>query len=395
MSRQPPSNDGYNIRAERAPWGRRVIGAILLLAVLAGAAWLASKVVVPSDVPNKPEVAQKDETPKVKPVKRTSDDEAFEKDTLEGYREYLALFPEGKHKEDAQKEINAYDNKAWGIAEQRDTISGYEDYLEAWPEGLHASKAREALENTIDSYGRYLTKQPRGKWVDEAQKRIEQIKTDQALAAASAADQQAWNAARAANRADSYQQYINSYPQGVYVPQAIAAIEQLKPAPGREFRDCDVCPTMVSLPTGNANLGATEDERHARPNEKPQRPVTFTDLFAIGVNEVTFAQWGACVAGGGCTSRPSDNGWGGGQRPVINVTWGDAQAYTTWLSQKTGANYSLPSEAQWEYAARGGETSALQGGSEAALCAFANGAGVESGLRWANSECTDPVSDRT
>ena len=426
---QPPSNDGYNIRAERAPWGRRVIGAILLLAVLAGAAWLASKVVVPSDVPNKPKITEKDETPKVKPVKRTSDDEAWvkalEKDTLEGYREYLTLFPEGKHKEDAQKEINAYDNKAWGIAEQRDTISGYEDYLEAWPEGLHASKAREriaekkaaaealandaaeraakdasdwdaaALENTIDSYGRYLTKQPRGKWIDEAQRRIEQIKADQAANAASAADRQAWESAKAANRADSYQQYMTSFPQGAYVPQAIAAIEQLKPAPGRQFSDCATCPTMVSLPAGNANLGATEDEADARPNEKPQRPVNFSNLFAIGVTEVTFAQWDACVAGGGCNGRPSDNGWGGGSRPVINVSWDAAQSYVSWLSRTTGQNYSLPSEAQWEYAARGGESSPLQGGSAAALCAFANGAGVESGLRWANNACTDPASDRT
>jgi len=113
------------------------------------------------------------------------------------------------------------------------------------------------------------------------------------------------------------------------------------------------------------------------------------------VTEVSFAQWEACVAGGGCEGRPSDNGWGGGNRPVINVTWDDAQAYASWLSQSTGFNYSLPSEAQWEYAARGGETSVWQGGNPAALCAFANGAGVESGLRWANQDCTDPARDRT
>jgi len=425
---QPPT-DAHAIRAERAPWGRRIVGGVLLLSVLGGAGWLASKVVVPNDVPNKPVVAEKPADDKPKPIKKSSDDEAWvkalEKDTLEGYREYLALFPEGKHKEDAQKAINAYDNKAWAIAEQRDTISGYEDYLEAWPEGLNESKAREriaekkaaaeaiakdaaerakqdaadwdaaALANSVDSYGRYLTKQPRGKWVGEAQNRIAQIKADQASAAASAADTAAWQSAKAANRADSYQQYLTSYPQGAYTAQAIAAIEQLKPAPGREFRDCDTCPTMVSLPSGNANLGAGEDEPNAKPNEKPQRPVNFANLFAIGVTEVTFAQWEACAAGGGCDGRPSDNGWGGGNRPVINVSWGDAQAYAAWLSQKTGFNYSLPSEAQWEYAARGGEATALQGGSAAALCAFANGAGVESGLRWANQACTDPASDRT
>jgi len=123
--------------------------------------------------------------------------------------------------------------------------------------------------------------------------------------------------------------------------------------------------------------------------------VTFGNMFAMSVTEVTFAQWEACVSGGGCAARPKDNGWGGGNRPVINVSWDDAQKYSTWLSGKTGMSYSLPSEAQWEFAARGGESGALAGGSPTALCAFANGAGQESGLSWANSACTDPASDRT
>jgi len=251
------------------------------------------------------------------------------------------------------------------------------------------------LTNTVDSYGRYLTQQPRGKWVDEAQRRIDQIKSDQAAAAASAADRQAWEAAKAANRADSYQQYISSYPQGTFVPQAIAAIEQLKPSPGRTFQDCQACPLMVTLPSGNANLGAGEDEQDARPNEKPQRPVTITNNFAMAVHEVTFNNWQACVNGGGCAATPKNNGWGGGNRPVINVSWDQAQAYATWLSQSSGFNYSLPSEAQWEYGARGGKSDLYIGGSLAAMCAFANGAALESGLGWANGACTDLSSDRT
>lgn len=427
---EPPNhNDLYDVKAERAPWGRWIVGAIALGLILFGAIWLATKVIVPAELPNAPAEVTASEEPE-KPAAKKSDDDlawvrALEKDTLEGYREYLALFPEGLHKEDAQREIDTYDNKAWETAETRQTIAGYEDYLEAWPEGLHASKAREriaemkakaeaivkdaaeraaqdsadwdtaAQENTIDSYGRYLIKQPRGKWVAEAQKRIDQIKADQAAAAASQADRQAWEAAKAANRADGYQLYLNSYPQGAYVPQAMAAIEQLKPSAGRTFKDCDACPIMVSLASGNANLGAAETEPDARPHEKPQRPVTFTDMFAIGVTEVTFSQWEACVAGGGCSKTPSNNGWGGGDRPVINVSWGDAQKYAAWLSSTTGMSYALPSEAQWEYAARAGDTGIFAGGSAAALCAFANGAAQESGLKWANTACTDPAADRT
>lgn len=426
----PPSGAGHAISSERAPWARWALAGALILAILLGAVWLTSKVIVPDNAPTQPVLELPvSSTPDDTQPTRTDDDEAWvqalEKDTLEGYREYLTLFPEGKHKEKAQEQINAYDNRAWDTAEQRQTLSGYEDYLEAWPEGLHASKAREkiaeikaraeaiakdaaeraaqdtadwdaaALENTIDSYGRYLAKQPRGKWVSEAQNRINQIKANQAASAAQAADRQAWESAKAANRADSYQQYLSSFPQGAFVPQAIAAIEQLKPSPGRTFKDCDSCPLMVTLPAGNANLGAGDGETGARPNEKPQRPVTFTRNFAMGVHEVTFSEWQACVSGGGCAPSPRDNGWGGGNRPVINVTWDQAQSYATWLRGKTGFNYTLPSEAQWEYGARAGKTDIYIGGSPEALCAFANGAAQESGLGWANSACTDLSSDRT
>jgi serine/threonine-protein kinase len=422
----PHEREEFSVREERAPWGRWILGFIVLGLVVAGALWLASKVVVPRDLPVQ-EQAQTE--PEKEAPKIGADDAAWtralEKDTLEGYREYLEGFPDGKHKEKAQAEIDVYDNKAWATAEQRNTLAGYEDYLEAWPEGLHASKAKEriaeikaaaearakdaaeraaldkthweaaATENTIESYNRYLRQQPTGQYVDEAQKRIEQIKADQALAAANAADEAAWNAAKASNTVNAYEQYLTSYPQGAFASQAIAAIDNLRPAVGKTFNDCNECPMMVSLSSGTASLGAGENEPNARPNEKPQRPVTFANMFAIAVTEVTFDEYDACVRAGGCSGQPSDNGWGRGNRPVINVSWEDAQKYASWLSSKTGQAYALPTEAQWEYAARAGDTSSLIGGSAAALCAFANGASKESGLQWANNACTDPAADRT
>lgn len=413
----------YALREERAPWGRWVVGALALGIVLLGALWLVTKVIVPNELPQSMTTTNSGPDKSDPPaVKKSSDAEAWiralEKDTLEGYREYLALFPEGERKEDAQKEINAYDTKAWAIAQTRQTLSGYEDYLESWPEGLYASQAREriaemkakaealqkdaaeraaqekndwvtaARENTVDSYGKYLTKHPAGANAAEAQSRINRLRAD-------AADTAAWTQAKTANRAQAYQQYLDSFPQGRYVAQAIAAIEQLKPAAGRTFKDCPSCPLMVSLPSGSAALGAGASEADARPSEKPQRTVTFADMFAMSVTEVTFSEWKACVDGGGCTTRPRDNGWGQGSRPVINVSWDDAQAYAQWLSQTSGFSYSLPTEAQWEYAARAGQSGAYIGGSEKAICAFANGAAQESGLDWANSTCTDPSADRT
>ena len=86
--------------------------------------------------------------------------------------------------------------------------------------------------------------------------------------------------------------------------------------------------------------------------------------FRLGKYEVTFAQWDACVAGGGCGGyRPPDEGWGRGNRPVINVSRNDAQSYIDWLNSRTGGGYRLPTEAEWEYAARAGSTALYLWGS--------------------------------
>ncbi len=100
-------------------------------------------------------------------------------------------------------------------------------------------------------------------------------------------------------------------------------------------------------------MGSPESERGRGKDEGPQHRVAIPQPFAVGKFEVTFAEWDACVAEGGCTYKPGDEGWGRGKRPVINVSWDDATHYTAWLSKKTGKQYRLLSEAEWEYAARG------------------------------------------
>lgn len=120
---------------------------------------------------------------------------------------------------------------------------------------------------------------------------------------------------------------------------------------GRIFRDCATCPEMVMVPAGSFMMGSPESEIGRGSNEGPQRKVTMRG-FAIGKYEVTFAQWDACAAEGGCAHKPGDETWGRGKRPVINVSWHDARELVAWLSRKSGKPYRLPTEAEWEYAAR-------------------------------------------
>jgi formylglycine-generating enzyme required for sulfatase activity len=120
---------------------------------------------------------------------------------------------------------------------------------------------------------------------------------------------------------------------------------------GNYFKECVECPDMAALPAGSFRMGAAHPESS---EEGPVREVVISRRFAIGTREVTYAQWDACVAEGGCAAAPSDHGWGRGKQPVVSVSYEDAVAYANWLSLKTGQPYRLPTEAEWEYAARAG-----------------------------------------
>ncbi|MGC6398985.1 formylglycine-generating enzyme family protein [Sphingomonas sp. FW199] len=155
--------------------------------------------------------------------------------------------------------------------------------------------------------------------------------------------------------------------------------------PGETFRDAlsdqSSGPEMVVVPAGRFVMGSPDKEEGRDFSEAPQVEITIAKPFAVGRYELTWDEWERCVAKRGCkdnsrigfnaqsgAGRSGDAGYGRGRRPVINVSWDDAQAYVAWLSKETGKPYRLLSEAEWEYAARAGSTGRYAWGDEEPTC---------------------------
>ena len=158
---------------------------------------------------------------------------------------------------------------------------------------------------------------------------------------------------------------------------ARVAAELAALAPGME---------MVVIPAGSFRMGCLS-HFGCDSSERPRHRVKISRAFTVSKDEVTFAQWDACVSSGGCSHEPDDEGWGRSRRPVVNVSWVDAQRYVAWLSGETGAEYRLLTEAEWEYAVRAGSTSSYSWG-EGEASGLANCA--DCGTEWGGSR-TAPV----
>ena len=141
-------------------------------------------------------------------------------------------------------------------------------------------------------------------------------------------------------------------------PTPAQAIKTAASAAG-EMKDCAACPALVSLPGGTFEMGSNSDD----PAERPVHRVSIGRPFAIGKYEVTIEQWNACADASGCP-RIDIEGNASKTAPIRNLSWDDAQVYVKWLTKTTGKTYRLPSESEWEYAARGGTTTTYWWGNE-------------------------------
>jgi formylglycine-generating enzyme required for sulfatase activity/serine/threonine protein kinase len=276
---------------------------------------------------------------------------------------------------------------------------------DAAPKAAETPKVEDAAEVTYwngiqgntdpAAFSEYLRRWPKGRFVEAARNQAKALNEKQvaesnkaALAAVPAASAPKPEPATAAapvtpapvitRPAEPLASRNVESPPAPVAPPAPAAIPLPAPEKLRQvqaFRDCPECPEMVTLAAPDTfRMGSPADEGQRGNDESPQHPVTMQRSFSIGRYEVSFDQWEQCIAAGGCASRPNDRGWGRGKRPVINVTLDDATTYTRWLSKKTGRKYRLPSEAEWEYAARAASSGPAYWGNALSLaCRYANG----------------------
>lgn len=171
---------------------------------------------------------------------------------------------------------------------------------------------------------------------------------------------------------------------GIQAQVAFGAAVQLEDPADRAVIE-QLLADMISLPEGKFRMGDSSGDGEG--DERPVREVQVY-AFALGRYEVTFAQYDVFARATG-RKAPEDR-WGRGRQPVIDVTWNDADAFSKWLAQVTGLPFRLPSEAEWEYAVRGGTNSKyFFGDDEAMLCEYANVADSDTTIGWRTRACSD------
>jgi formylglycine-generating enzyme required for sulfatase activity len=260
---------------------------------------------------------------------------------IEQLRAYLDEFPKGANvagargriaalereatEASAAERLRAQETEAWGAVAASTDKTSIEAFLKHWPKGQHAAAAKARIAELrrgprrramlLGATAMTVTALIVGGWLAYSRTRLE-------VALAKSLSTQAEQALK----------------------------------PGSVFKECQDCPEMVVVPAGKFAMGSRDSDKYHEDAEGPQHEVAIAKPFAVSRTEVTFAEWDACVAQGGCARQREDRSWGRGGRPVMNVSWDEARQYAAWIAKLTGKPYRLLTEAEWEYAARAGTT---------------------------------------
>lgn len=221
----------------------------------------------------------------------------------------------------------------WESIKDSTHVSDYEAYLKAYPKGRFEALAKARIERLRAMPGKGAAATEPAPGAKPAREPVREPVREPARPTATAPAKEKEAPARTAAPA---------------ISAAPAAAPAGRPATaGAEIKDCPACPVLISLPAGSFTMGSNTSD----PSEKPAHQVAINTPFAIGKYEVTVQQWNACVDAGGCQKVAQA---ANANAPIRDVSWDDAQQYLKWLSTLSGQQYRLPTEAEWEYAARGG-----------------------------------------
>jgi formylglycine-generating enzyme required for sulfatase activity len=284
--------------------------------------------------------------------------------SVDDYKVYIQQYPKGKFvalakqrlqklQEQAERDAEVAEQTSWAQAMATNTSQAYSSYISNYPMGRFSALAKVRIDKlkTDEAQAQRQAELQRQKEQEEAELRAkleaQRLQREKELAEQKQ-EYEDWTKAQNAQDRAPVQYYLDKYPAGRFLVAAQYKLEEFKKkeaelSPGKIFKDCEDCPEMVVLPAGSFMMGSNEHD-----SEQPIHNVNI-QAFAMGKTEVTQGQWKAVMG-----NNPSNFSNCGDTCPVEQVSWDDAQEFIRRLNAKTGKQYRLPSETEWEYACRGG-----------------------------------------